>query len=80
MKEGGDDHLPGEKGRGVHGHAVWPGQEGVLAPPPGHYQGDVEPKNKCERDGGQLVMAIGTEGLKGLPGLLPLEVKRMDIE
>ena len=80
MKRELDDHLPGEKGCGVHGHAVWPGQEGVLAPPPGHYQGNVETKNECERNGGQLVMAVGTVGLKGLPGLLPLEVKRMDIE
>ena len=65
--------LPGKKGCGVHGHAVRPRQEGVLAPPPRHYQGHIEPKYKCEGDGGQLLMAVGTQGLKQLAGLLPLK-------
>ena len=65
--------LPGKKGCGVHGHAVRPRQEGVLAPPPRHYQGHIEPKYKCEGDGGQLLMAVGAQGLKQLTGLLPLK-------
>ena len=72
--------LPGKKGCGVHGHAVRPRQEGVLAPPPRHYQGHIEPKYKCEGDGGQLLMAVGTQGLKQLAGLLPLKEKHKTIE
>ena len=67
--------LTSKKGSSVHGHAVWPGQEGVLSPPPGYYQGDIEPKHKGERDGGQLLVAIGTQGLKQLARLLPLKNK-----
>ena len=48
------------------GHGVWPGEEGVLAPPSGHDQGDVEPEDEGERDGGELVVAVGDQALKQL--------------
>ena len=46
-----------------------------MLPPPLDYQGDVEPKHKGEGDGGQLLVAIGAQGLKQLSGLLPLKYK-----
>ena len=59
-------NLASEEGCCVHGHAVWPGQQGVLAPPPPHDQGHVEPQHEGQGDGGQLVMAVCTQRLKDL--------------
>ena len=58
--------LPREEGDHQDGHAVRPGQEGVLAPPSGHDQGDVEPEDEGERDGGELVVAVGDQALEQL--------------
>ena len=51
--------LAGEEGHDQDGHAVWPGQQCVLSPPSGHDQRDVEAEDEGERNGGELVMAVG---------------------
>ena len=58
--------LTSKKACGVHGHTIRPGQEGVLSPPPGHYQRYVEPKHKSKWDGGELLVTIGAQRFKHL--------------
>ena len=58
--------LAGEEGDDQDGHAVRPGEEGVLAPPPRHDQGDVEAEDECEGDGGQFVVAVSDQALEQL--------------
>ena len=65
--------LAGEEGDDQDGHAVRPGQECVLSPPSGHDQRDVEAEDEGEGDGGELVMAVGHQALKGLASLSPLK-------
>ena len=65
--------LAGEEGDDQDGHAVRPGQECVLSPPSGHDQRDVEAEDEGERNGGQLVVAVCDEALKGLASLSPLK-------
>ena len=64
--------LAGEEGDDQDGHAVRPGQECVLRPPPGHDQRHVEAQHEGQGDRGQLVMAVGHQALKQLPRLFPL--------
>ena len=65
--------LAGEEGDDQYGHAVRPGEERVLRPPPGHDQRHVEAQHKGQGDRGQLVMAVGHQALKQLPRLFPLQ-------
>ena len=51
--------LPRDEGDDQDGHAVRPGQQCVLSPPSGHDQRDVEAEDEGERNGGELVMAVG---------------------
>ena len=65
--------LAGEKGDDQDGHAVRPGEERVLRPPPGHDQRHVEAQHKGQGDRGQLVMAIGHHALEKFSRFLPLK-------
>ena len=56
--------LAGEEGDDQDGHAVRPGEQRVLRPPPRHDQRDVESQHEGQGDGGQLVMAVGHQTLK----------------
>ena len=58
--------LAREEGDDQDGHAVRPGEEGVLPPPPGDDQRDVEAEDEGERDGGEFVVAVGDEALEQL--------------
>ena len=58
--------LAGDEGDDQDGHAVRPGEESVLPPPPRDDQRDVEAEDEGERDGGEFVVAVGDEALEQL--------------
>ena len=65
--------LPRDEGDHQDGHAVRPGEEGVLPPPSGHDEGDVEAEDEGERDRGELVVAVGHQQLECFSRLSPLK-------
>ena len=65
--------LSGEEGDDQDGHAVRPGQERVLRPPPRHNQRHIEAQHEGQGDRGQLVMAIGYHALEEFSRFLPLK-------
>ena len=56
--------LAREEGDDQDGHAVRPGEERVLLPPPGHDKRYIKAQHKRQGNGGQLLVAVGYHALK----------------